>query len=121
MTCSIDRFGPEPDRGLVFSKHSSGHFNKSSILSLDHTIFLRCISRREFMSKAIFIKKFFDMSILNSVPLSLLICLRDNSYSVCALFAKVLKISTTLLLSSRNKTQVYREKSSTMTRSYLLP
>src|SRR3954464_16060657 len=63
MTCSIDCFSPEPDRSLVFSKHSSGHFNKCSILSLDHTILLRCISSREFMSKAIFIKKIFDMSV----------------------------------------------------------
>src|SRR3954469_13400308 len=64
MTCSIDSFIPEPDRSLVFSKHSSGHFNKSSILPFNHTILLRCISSREFMSKTIGIKKIFDMSIL---------------------------------------------------------
>src|ERR1041385_9550361 len=63
MTCSVNCFGPEPDRSLVFSKHCSGHFNKRLILSLDHTILLRCISSQEFMSKAIFIKKFFDMSV----------------------------------------------------------
>src|SRR3954468_5422358 len=64
MACGVNSFGPEPYRGLVFSKHSSGHFNKSLVLSLDHTILLRCVSSRKFMSNAIFIKKIFDMSIL---------------------------------------------------------
>src|SRR3954463_9614941 len=64
MTCSIDSFSPKPYRGLVFSKHSSGHFNKSSILPFNHTILLRCISRRKFMSKTIGIMKIFDMCIL---------------------------------------------------------
>src|SRR3954470_23492882 len=64
MTCSIDSFSPEPDRCLVFSKHSSGHFNKSTILPFNHTIFLRCISSREFMSETIGIKKIFDMCII---------------------------------------------------------
>src|SRR3954468_23753915 len=64
MTCSIDGFSPEPDRCLVFSKHSSGHFNKSMILPFNHTILLRCICSREFMSKTIDIKKIFDMCIL---------------------------------------------------------
>src|ERR1043165_9519677 len=64
MTCNIDGFSPEPDRCLVFSKHSSGHFNKSSILRFNHTILLRCISRREFMNKTIGIKKIFDICIL---------------------------------------------------------
>src|SRR3954470_9229473 len=64
MTCSIDSFSPEPNRGLVFSKHSSGHFNKSTILPFNHTILLRCIGSREFMSETIGIKKIFDMCIL---------------------------------------------------------
>src|SRR3954469_23456997 len=64
MTCSIDSFSPEPDRCLVFSKHCSGHLNKSSILPFNNTILLRCISSREFMSETIGIKKFFDMCIL---------------------------------------------------------
>src|SRR3954465_63366 len=64
MTCSIDSFSPEPNRGLVFSKHSSGHFNKSTILPFNHTILLRCICNREFMSKTIGIKKIFDICIL---------------------------------------------------------
>src|SRR3954470_15073505 len=64
MTCSIDSFGPEPDRCLVFNKHSSCHFNKSVILPFNHTILLRCISSREFMSKTIGIKKIFDICIL---------------------------------------------------------
>src|SRR3954466_11596144 len=64
MTCSIDCFSPEPYQGLVFSKHSSGHFNKSTILPFNHTILLRCISCREFMSKTIGIKKIFDVCIL---------------------------------------------------------
>src|SRR4051812_19841739 len=64
MTCSIDSFSPEPNRGLVFSKHSSGHFNKSTILPFNHTILLRCICSKEFMSKTICIKKIFDVCIL---------------------------------------------------------
>src|ERR1044072_8000204 len=64
MTCSIDSFCPEPDRSLVFSKHSSGHLNKSSILPFNHTILLRGICSREFMSETIGIKKIFDMWIL---------------------------------------------------------
>src|ERR1041385_6712015 len=63
MTCSVNCFGPEPDRSIVFSKHCSGHFNKGSILPFNYTILLRCISSREFMSKAMIIKKFFNMSI----------------------------------------------------------
>src|SRR4051812_35266434 len=64
MTYSIDSFSPEPDRCLVFSKHCSGHFNKSWILPFNHTILLRCICSREFMSKTIGIKKIFDVCIL---------------------------------------------------------
>src|SRR3954465_10326639 len=64
MTCSIDSFSPEPNRGLVFSKHSSGHFNKSTILPFNHTILLRCIGSREFMSKTIGNKKIFDICII---------------------------------------------------------
>src|SRR3954466_6936819 len=64
MTCSIDSFSQEPDRSLVFSKHSSGHFNKSTILPFNHTILLRCICNREFMSETIGIKKIFDICIL---------------------------------------------------------
>src|ERR1041384_94937 len=64
MKCSIDSFSPEPDRCLVFSKHCSGHFNKSSILPFNHTILLRCICNREFMSETIGIKKIFDICIL---------------------------------------------------------
>src|SRR4051812_16049531 len=64
MTCSIDSFSQEPDRSLVFSKHSSGHFNKSTILSFNNTILLRCICNREFMSETIGIKKIFNMCIL---------------------------------------------------------
>src|ERR1043165_5936237 len=64
MTCSIDIFSPEPYRCRVFSKHSSGHLNKSTILPFNNTIFLRCICSREFMSETIGIKKIFDMCIL---------------------------------------------------------
>src|SRR3954463_2907433 len=64
MTCSIDSFSPEPDRCLVFSKHSYGHFNQSMILPFNHTILLRCICSREFMSETRGIKKIFDMCIL---------------------------------------------------------
>src|SRR3954464_11313345 len=64
MTCSIDSFSPKPDRSLVFSKHSSGHFNNSMILPFNYTILLRCIRSREFMSESIGIKKIFDMCIL---------------------------------------------------------
>src|ERR1043165_8428987 len=62
MTCSIDSFCP--DRSLVFCKYSSGHLNKSSILPFNHTILLRCICSREFMSETKGIKKIFDMCIL---------------------------------------------------------
>src|SRR4051812_37567171 len=64
MASSVNCFGPEPDRSLVFSKHNSGHLNKSTILSVNNTILLWCVCSREFMSKTIIIKKFFDMSIL---------------------------------------------------------
>src|SRR4051812_34697939 len=64
MTCSIDSFSPEPNRCLVFSKHSSGNFNKSAILPFNHTILLRCICSREFMSETIGIRKILDMCIL---------------------------------------------------------
>src|SRR3954465_7579836 len=64
MTCSIDSFILEPDRSLLFSKHSSGHLYKSKILPFNNTILLRCICSREFMSETIGIKKIFDMSIL---------------------------------------------------------
>src|SRR3954465_2557084 len=63
MESSVDSFGPEPDWGLVFSKHCSGHFNKSTILPFNNTILLWCIRSREFMNEAIFIKKIFNMSI----------------------------------------------------------
>src|ERR1041385_1087573 len=63
MTCSVNCFGPEPDRSLVFIKHSSGHFNEISIFPLNNTILLRCISSRELMSKSMIIKKFFNKSI----------------------------------------------------------
>ena len=40
MAGSVNSFGPEPDRSFVLSKHSSGHLNKSTILSLNDTIVL---------------------------------------------------------------------------------
>src|SRR3954471_11070244 len=49
MESNVNCFGPEPERSLVFSKHSSGDLNKSTILSLNNTILLRCISSRELM------------------------------------------------------------------------
>src|SRR3954468_22960072 len=64
MTGSVDGLSPEPNRSLVFSKHSSGHFNKSSILPFYYTILLRCICSREFVSESIGIKKIFDVCIL---------------------------------------------------------
>src|SRR3954467_5482095 len=63
MASSVDSFGPEPNGCLVFSKHCSGHFNKSTILSFNNTILLRCISSRKFMSEAMIIKKFFNVCI----------------------------------------------------------
>src|SRR3954469_8793662 len=63
MAGSVDSFGPEPNWGLIFSKHSSGHLNNSTILPFNNTILLRCIGSREFMSEAIIIKKIFDVSI----------------------------------------------------------
>src|SRR3954470_21260688 len=69
MVGSVNCFGPEPDRCLVFSKHCSGHFNKSTILPLNDAILLWCISSREFLSEAIFIKKIFNMSIFEFSPI----------------------------------------------------
>src|ERR1043165_3266033 len=69
MADSVDSFGPEPDWGLVFSKHCSGHFNKCAILPLDNSILLRCVCSRKFMSEAIIIKKIFDMSVFEFSPI----------------------------------------------------
>src|SRR3954462_4710752 len=69
MAGSVDCFGPEPNWGLVFSKHCSGHLNKGTILPFNNTILLRCVSSREFMSEAIIIKKFFDVSIFEFSPI----------------------------------------------------
>src|SRR3954467_3506709 len=69
MASSVDCFGPEPDWGLVFSKHCSGHLNESTILPFNNTILLRCVSCREFMSEAIFLKKIFNMSIFEFCPI----------------------------------------------------
>src|SRR3954466_13271781 len=63
MTSYVNCFSPEPDGSLVFSKHGSGHFNKSSILPFNDTILLRCIGSRELMSKSMIIKKIFNMSV----------------------------------------------------------
>src|SRR3954466_4775694 len=63
MASCVDGFGPEPDWGLVFSKHCSGHLNKSTILPFNNTILLRCIGSREFVSETIIIKKFFNVSV----------------------------------------------------------
>src|ERR1043165_4453862 len=38
MAGSVDSFGPEPNGCLVFSKHCSGHFNKSAILEMARTM-----------------------------------------------------------------------------------
>src|SRR3954469_1137103 len=59
MAGSVDGFGPELNWGLVFSKHCSGHLNKTTILPFNNTILLRCIRSREIMSEAITIKKIF--------------------------------------------------------------
>ena len=63
MASSIDSIGPKPDWGLILCKHNSGHLNKCAILPFNNIILLRCISGRELMRNAIFIQKFFNMSI----------------------------------------------------------
>src|ERR1041384_3800962 len=69
MAGSVNSFGPEPNWSLVFSKHCSGHLNKGTILPVNNTILLRCISSREFMSEAIIIKKIFNVSIFEFLPI----------------------------------------------------
>ena len=41
MACSINGFGPEVSRSLVFIKHHPGHLNKCSVLAFHDAILLR--------------------------------------------------------------------------------
>src|SRR3954466_15534291 len=121
MACSIDSFSPEPDRSLVFNKHSSGHFNKSMILPFNNTILLRCICSREFMSETIGIKKIFDMCILEFCTIITSNMLQRYFILGLSSLSESFEDINHFALIIEKETQVYPEKSSTITRPYLLP
>jgi hypothetical protein len=60
----VNRLRPKPVRCLVLIKHGSFHVQKSSILPLYYTILLRCVGRRELMLDALFLKKSFNLRVL---------------------------------------------------------
>jgi hypothetical protein len=51
-------------RCLVFIKHCPCNIQKSSILSLHNPVLLRCVGRRELMLDSLFLKKSFNLRVL---------------------------------------------------------
>jgi hypothetical protein len=64
MTCRVDCLHAKSVRGLVFIKHGSCHLYESSVLPFGHPILLRGIGGQKLMLDAFFIKKVFDLSVL---------------------------------------------------------
>jgi hypothetical protein len=64
MTPHIDSFGPKDIRSLVFIKHCSCGFHQRPILPLNNVILLRCVWCGEFMFDSFFIKKLFNIGVL---------------------------------------------------------
>jgi hypothetical protein len=60
----VNRLHPKLIRCLVFLKHGPCHIHKSSILSLQNTILMRCVGRRELMLDALLLKKSFNLRVL---------------------------------------------------------
>ena len=121
MESCVDCFSPKAIRGLVLIKHGSCGFNQGTILPLHNAILLRSVWRGEFMLDSFFIKKFFNIcipkfrAIVTSNMLDLqLIFILGSSYEFLDY-----PLSFTLIL--QKKPKVKREKSSTITRPYLLP
>ena len=104
--------GPSPEMvGKMFSmKHDPGWFLQSSVLSFHHTILLRCYGRREFM-----------LDPFTRIPCSLLILTMPLSFSLWSLMQSSLNDSKVFDFSLIMFTEVNLEKSSTTTRTYLLP
>jgi hypothetical protein len=60
----VNRLRPKLIRCLVLIKHGPCHIQESSILPLHYTILLRCVGRRELMLDALFLKKSFNLRVL---------------------------------------------------------
>jgi uncharacterized membrane protein len=64
----VHSFRPKPLRRLVLSKHCSRHVNQCPVLPLYHTILLWCVGSRELVLDAFFLKKLFDLEIIELGP-----------------------------------------------------
>jgi hypothetical protein len=64
VASSVNRLHPKLIQSLVLIKHGPCHIQESSILSLHHTILLKCVGRRELMLDALLLKKAFNLRVL---------------------------------------------------------
>jgi hypothetical protein len=64
VASGVNHFCPKPIQCLVLIKHGPCHVQKSSILHLYNTVLLWCVGRRELMLDALFLKKSFNLIIL---------------------------------------------------------
>jgi hypothetical protein len=69
VTSSVNGISPEANGSFILTEHCSCHLDESSILSLHHSILLRSICSREFMSDTIIIEKIINMSIFEFSPI----------------------------------------------------
>jgi hypothetical protein len=64
VASGVNSLRPKKIRCLVLIKHGPCHIQKSSIFPLHNTVLLRCVGRREHMLDALFLKKSFNLRVL---------------------------------------------------------
>src|SRR6187551_404441 len=69
MASRANRLGPKVIWSLVLIKHGPCHFNQSPVLPLNNAILLRCVWCGELMLDSFFIKKLFNIGVLELRPI----------------------------------------------------
>src|SRR6187551_1344026 len=101
MASRANRLGPKVIRSLVLIKHGPCHLNQSPIFPLNNAILLRCVWRGKLMLDSLFIKKLFNICVLELRPvvtsymldlqLKLILSSSNESLDDCLSFTLVLQ------------------------------
>ena len=118
VTSSVNRLSLVFARSPMLIEHRPRHLNQHPILPFYNSILLWSVGRRILVFKPLITAKGVKRVFLNSVPLSLRIALMawDNSFFNLKIKSRTNSKASSLVL--MKKTQEYREKSSTITRTY---
>src|SRR4051812_2477111 len=113
---SIDCFSPPHKRCVVLSKHCLSHLDEGPVLPFNDTILLRSVWRRELMSDSHLIKELLYAGVLEFCAVVASNVLDLQVVVIHDALGEAFETAWVSDLKVRKCTQVYREKSTTMTR-----